>query len=234
MTNADLILKTLAYIMKTSHVIYTKLINLCTEHYTRNLGCPQEASHGELPGLRRAGDHAVPAPLHAAAGAGAGAGVLVLSVVERLQGEAPAPLEPPRRVDEPEGLEGTLHRLQVRCRRHPRVVDGDASVLVGVRSALRRDGILLVAHRLPHEDVAVLEDCHSVAEDEVDGAVDVAVAVELALGVHVERVLIALEAAAVEDGEVRAGAESHRLVLRRPRRVLEGDVPRDEPIADGR
>lgn len=43
------------------------------------------------------------------------------------------------------------------------------------------------------EDVAVLEDDGRVAEDEVNGAVDVAVAVKLLQGVREERVLVGLE-----------------------------------------
>ena len=76
----------------------------------------------------------------------------------------------------------------------------------GVRSlvspALGCHGVLLAGHRLPDVYVAVLEDHGGVAEDEVDGAIDVAVAVELLLGVDVECVLVALEAALVVDREV--------------------------------
>lgn len=47
-----------------------------------------------------------------------------------------------------------------------------------------------------------MEDDCCVAEDEVNGAVDVAFAVELTEGVDVESVLVADEAALVEDGEI--------------------------------
>lgn len=73
-------------------------------------------------------------------------------------------------------------------------------------------------------EVAVLEDDGGVAEDEIDGAVDVAFAVELAEGVDVEGVLVGDEAAAVESREVGAAAESHGLVFAGSRVVLEGDA----------
>lgn len=83
-------------------------------------------------------------------------------------------------------------------------MDHDARVLIRVGSALRCDGVLLAWHRLPDVDGAVLDDGGCVAEDEVDGAEDLAVAVELALGVDVESVLVAFEAAPVENGVVGA------------------------------
>lgn len=49
-----------------------------------------------------------------------------------------------------------------------------------------------------------MEDDDGVTEDEVNGTIDVAVTVELTLGVDVEGILVAFEAAAVEDREVRA------------------------------
>lgn len=113
-------------------------------------------------------------------------------------------------------------------------MDNDSGILVWVCSCLCRYRVLLVAHGFPNEDVAVLEDRYGVAEDEVYGAVDVAVAVELALGVDVESVLVPLEAATVEHRVVAAGTESHRLVLLWPRRVLEGHVPCHEPISHNR
>ena len=110
-------------------------------------------------------------------------------------------------------------------------MDDDAGVLVRVFSPLRGDGVFLVDDRSPDVDVAVLEKRHCVAEDEVDGAVDVTVAVELALGVDVEGVLIALEAALEEDGEVGARPEGHGLVFVGPGRVLECHAPRNEPFS---
>jgi hypothetical protein len=110
-------------------------------------------------------------------------------------------------------------------------LEGEARGHVGVEAALRGDGVLLAGQRAAREERAVLEHGGGVAEDEVDGARDAAVAVELAQRVRVQRVLVPLEGAAVEDGEVRVAPQRHGLVLRRPRRVLERQVPRDEALA---
>lgn len=75
---------------------------------------------------------------------------------------------------------------------------GDAGVLVRIGPALGRDGDLLLVHGAAGVDHAVLEDGGSVAEDEVHGAVDVALFVELPLRVDVEGVLVAFETAAEE------------------------------------
>lgn len=64
------------------------------------------------------------------------------------------------------------------------------------------DGILLVREGLAGEDLAVLEDGGSIAKYEIDGAGDSAFAVELAEGVGIESVLVAVNAAAEEGGEV--------------------------------
>ena len=97
-----------------------------------------------------------------------------------------------------------------------RNLGGEEVVLVGVGAA----GV----------EVAVLEDGGGVAEDEVDGAVDVAVAVELAEGVGVEGVLIPHKAAFIECRQVRTRPHRHRLVLAGPRRVLKRYSLRYEPI----
>lgn len=55
-----------------------------------------------------------------------------------------------------------------------------------------------MTHRCPYENVAVLYDHRCIAEDEIDGAVDVTVSVELAKGVDVESVLVCFDAASVE------------------------------------
>ncbi|KAB8106844.1 hypothetical protein EE612_041350, partial [Oryza sativa] len=108
-------------------------------------------------------------------------------------------------------------------------LDGDAGVLVGVLPALRREHVLLVGVRAARVEVAVLEHDGGVAEDEVHRAVDVAVAVELAKRVRVQRVLVAREAAPVERRQVGVHPQRHRLVLARPRRVLHRYVPRQKP-----
>lgn len=93
------------------------------------------------------------------------------------------------------------------------------------------DGVFLIGQSLPQVDIAVLDDGDSVAEDEVDGAIDVAVTVELAVGVDVEGVLVASEAAIVENRVVRSGKECHCLVIRGPSRVLECYALGDEAVA---
>lgn len=66
---------------------------------------------------------------------------------------------------------------------------------------------------LSDDELAVLEDSEGVAEDEVDGAGDGAVAVELALGLDVESVLEAVHCAVVEHCLVCCYSECHCLVL---------------------
>jgi hypothetical protein len=209
-----------------------------------------EGSHRERAGLGGAGDHAVPLPLDPPRCPRAGARVHVLAVVERVEREVAVPLEPPRGVDEAVQLRLHEHGArvllprpaqvglglrpraeQVGRRRDLAALDGDARVLVGVLAPLRREDVALVVQRLARVQVAVLQHHGGVAEDEVDGAVDVAVAEELAEGVHVQRVLVPHEAAAVEGGQVRAHSESHRLVLRRARAVLDRQVARQEVVA---
>ena len=109
-------------------------------------------------------------------------------------------------------------------------MDGEARVLDRLLTALGCDGVLLAREALSGHDLAVLEHHGPVSEDEVHGACDVALAVELALGVGVEGVLVAVDGAAVEDREVGVRTEGHGLVLLGAGRVLEGYVPCDEPL----
>lgn len=51
-------------------------------------------------------------------------------------------------------------------------------------------------------DVTVLQDSRGISKDEINGAIDMTVAIELPLGVYKESVLVAPEAAPVEDREV--------------------------------
>lgn len=83
-------------------------------------------------------------------------------------------------------------------------MDRNASVLVNIGFTLGRNGVELVSQRLPGLDVAVLENDGGVSEDEVDGAGDVAVAIELAVGVGVESVLETVDQALVEHGHIGA------------------------------
>jgi len=114
-------------------------------------------------------------------------------------------------------------------------VEDEARVLVRVPAALRGDAARLAwrwrrqcGHQRP------LEHGGAVAKDEVDGAGDAAVAVELPERVRVQRVLVALHRHAEEGGAVRVHAQRHRLVRRRPRRVPDRQVPGDEPRASHR
>ncbi|CAA7397486.1 unnamed protein product [Spirodela intermedia] len=207
-------------------------------------GAVDEPTDGELRCFLLHGDDAVARPVDPQPHGGAVAGVPVLAVVQSIDGEVAVPLEPAGGVDvagdvgEHEdgagvGLPGPaeeggvaavvaplllLRRREFRRGKDPGDVDGDAGVLVGVLPALGGDGVLLFLQRPAGVEGAVLQHHGGVAEDEVDGAGDGAVAVELPLRVHVECVLVAQHVAA-----------RHRLVLRRPRRVLESHVPRHEP-----
>lgn len=111
------------------------------------------------------------------------------------------------------------------------VLDREPSALVWALSSLSRDGDLLEGEGGPSVDFAVLEDCCTIAEDEVDGAVDVALTVELAEGMGVECVLVALDAASEEGGLVRVDTEGHGLVVLGPCCVSEGHVSCDEAFA---
>jgi len=90
------------------------------------------------------------------------------------------------------------------------------------------DHALLGLHGLPHDELAVLEKGNGIAEDKVDGAGDGAVAVELALGLCIESVLVTVHVTVVEDGLVSCYPQSHCLVLLCSCGVLESNVLRDE------
>ena len=219
-------------------------------HFRRNPRISgQEIPDRKLPGLRRARQNPIARPVHPPSGGGAGAGVHILGIIKRAESKIPTPRKPALGInqsikitlhdDRPRvllpwpaqiRLERALDRPQVRRRRDTRVVDDNSCVLVRIGPGLSRDGVTLAAHRLSDEDVAVLKNGDGVATDEVDGAVDVAVAVELALRVDVQGVLVALEAAAVEDRVVGARPEGHGLVFRRSGGVLEGYVLSDEAV----
>lgn len=59
-------------------------------------------------------------------------------------------------------------------------MDGNSGVFIGIRSSLGGNCVLLVGHGASGDDIAVLDDDRSVAEDEIHGAVDINFAVELA------------------------------------------------------
>jgi hypothetical protein len=96
-------------------------------------------------------------------------------------------------------------------------------------ASVRRHRVLLVVHGPPRDDEAVLEHGRRVAEDEVDGPRDDAVAEELPPRVHVQRVLERVEPAVEEGRLVALHPERHRLVPLRAGRVVESHVLADEP-----
>lgn len=164
-------------------------------------------------------------PLHPRLRPRPGALVLVLPVEQRIQGEGAAPLQPPRGGDVVSYVRLHVHRprvflpwpaqesrdrpvrvRQVAARHHPAPLDGRAGVLVRVRAALCRHGVLLPGHSAARHKLAVLDDHGGVAKDEVNGAGDGAVAEELPQGVGVEGVLVALDLAAIDDGLIGADA----------------------------
>lgn len=129
-----------------------------------------------------------------------------------------------------EGARADAAGEELRRGDHRAVVHGEPGVLVGVAARLRREDVGLAGDGGAGDELARLEDGGGVAEDEVDGAGDGALAVELAERVRVERVLVALDAAPVRRRHVRAHPQRHRLPLRRPRRVPERHVPSHEPF----
>lgn len=141
------------------------------------------------------------------------------------------PLHPPFRSDDVINLrlhddgpgEGLPRPAQVRLAlvfdRNVLRIPGDGAVLedhgrglAPVHPSLGCHHASLVVHRLPHYHLAVLEHHSRIAEDEVDGAADGAVAVELPVGLGVEGVLVAVHLAVVEDGQVGLHPQSHGLV----------------------
>lgn len=105
------------------------------------------------------------------------------------------------------------HRPQIGGGSDSAFLNDNPSVLIWVCSSLCSDHVPLAGIGAAGVDVAVLDDGSGIAEDEVDGADDDALDVELAVGVDVECVLIGEHVAAVKSREVGANTESHRLVL---------------------
>ncbi|CAL1390128.1 unnamed protein product [Linum trigynum] len=124
-----------------------------------------------------------------------------------------------------------LEAAQIRPGRDPAGLEREPGRLARVRPAVGEDDDGVPRPGPAKEEAAALEDGGGVAEDEVDGAGDVALAVELAEGEGVEGVLVPGDAAAVEDGAVGCGVECHRLFSAGARRVLEADVSCDESVA---
>lgn len=96
-----------------------------------------------------------------------------------------------------------------------------------------RDHVLLLIHGLSCHQLALLEYYGGVTEDEINGAGDEGVTVELPVGVSVESILIGVNAAAVNDGLVGTDAEGHGLVLLWACCILEAHVLGYKPIPNG-
>lgn len=177
----------------------------------------------ELTRLRGTINNPVTRPRHPRARVGPGSTVEVLPIIQGAERKGAVPLEPPSgvhhvidvrlEINRPGVLlprtaeirfEGRLDRNEIGGGGDFAVEDGDAGVLVRVLSALGGEDVLLVCVGFSRVEVAVLEDDGGVAEDEIDSAVDVALAVELAERVDVKSVLVADEAALVKCGEVGA------------------------------
>lgn len=78
-----------------------------------------------------------------------------------------------------EGLRLEPLRPQILVGDDVAVVDDEAVAGFGELPAVGGDGVHLVGQRPPHDDLAVLDHAVPLPEDEVDGAVDAAVPVEL-------------------------------------------------------
>lgn len=72
-----------------------------------------------------------------------------------------------------------------------------------------------------------------IAEDEVDGARDGTVTVELSVSVSVQGVLVTIEVAVVEHREIRLHAKGHSLVVLWASGVLNPKITCKKPISYG-
>lgn len=88
---------------------------------------------------------------------------------------------------------------QIVKRGHLTLLDGDASILIWVSPTLGSDSVVLLFHGLPWLYGTVLEDCSSIAKNEINGAYNLALSIELTIGMRVESVLICIEGAAMKD-----------------------------------
>ena len=104
--------------------------------------------------------------------------------------------------------------------------------MVWVFSSLGRDHVVLVTHGLSGLQLAVLENNGCISEDEVNGAGDEGVTVELSVTVGVKSVLVGVNVAPVYHRQVCTDTECHGLVLLWARCVLEPDVLSYKPITN--
>lgn len=112
-------------------------------------------------------------------------------------------------------------------------MDGYARILIRVFSVLGRDGIFLQGHGLSGINGAVLQNNSGVSEYEIYGPVNLALAVELAIGVHVQGVLVPENLAPVYHRVVRPDPKSHRLVSTWAGPVHKRHVPSNEASPGG-
>nr|GLL43827.1 unknown [Ipomoea trifida] len=84
--------------------------------------------------------------------------------------------------------------------------------------------------RLPDLQRAILENGGGVSEHEIDGSGDGAVAVELSVRVHVERVLVPVDSAVIYNRLIALDPESHGLMFLRPGGILNPNILRHKPI----
>nr|GMD18027.1 hypothetical protein ACMD2_20547 [Ipomoea batatas] len=159
-------------------------------------------------------------PVHPSSGISSWAAVLILRVPKEL-------LPWPPEVD----LDGWVGGLEGGIREDIAVLDDRPAGRVAVLSTLGGHHAGLILHWLPHDHLAGLEDDRGVPEDEVDGARDGAGAVELAVGVGVEGVLVGVDVAVVDHGHVACNPKGHGLVLGWPGSVLDCKVPANEPFS---
>ncbi|KAH7656436.1 hypothetical protein IHE45_18G074100 [Dioscorea alata] len=193
----------------------------------------QEISHRE-PLRRRPGNDLKPRPRHSLGNIRTLTSVIILSIEQSFQSKVTIPWSITIRVDEATNarlhdngfgvlfpwtakvaVDGDVEGGEGVVRDDAAVVEDEAGGFMRVDAAVGGDDGLLVGERAADDDDAVLDDGGGVAEDEVDGAGDDAAAVELAVGLSVESVLVAFHAAVEEDGLVGLDAEGDGLVFDR-------------------
>lgn len=130
------------------------------------------------------------------------------------------------------GLVYVLNRNVVLLAADGAVLEDDCGRLAPVGPSLGGDHAGLLVPGLSDDHLAVLEHSGCVTEDEVDGSRDGAVAVELPMGLGVESVLVTVDLAVVEDGQVGLNTQCHGLVSSGSSCVLESNVLSNEVVSD--
>ena len=82
------------------------------------------------------------------------------------------------------------------------ILQDESAGLVGLFAASGEDDALLIVQGFSEDEPAVLEDGGGGAENEIDGAGDGAIAVELAVALGIEGILVSIKVAVVEDGVI--------------------------------